>query len=308
MDRQHLPTFYAGALQQGLRFVKLKPRTKESVGSWESSILPSVPAILASLDQGFNVGFLLQSKDMSNPNPLGVWGLDIDTQEAATRFPDAPFNLSVSRGHAFKRHYFALLPDPAAPRHSRNIRKSHDVKLTGILVAPGSTHQEGGIYSPEIRDPSTGLWVPWDGSPIDWASLSVVDPSPYMPLMTRLLPLSNKAAEKAAQSVSGEWVFASNQDASKWEDRPFSQAKGTLKDRTYRGESYVRNRLQCGIVSKSGDGGRATLLVIVTHLLQYLMLPDDVVMDLLVKPVHGTKKDWNSHCIDARTKALPGVN
>ena len=293
--------WYGPAIKAGIRPIRLVAGTKQCPkGSWESNILTSVTAVREAFDQGFNVGFLLVGKDGINPNPLGIWVNDIDSQAALDRFGDAPFSLMVSRGHPAKRHLYGRLPDPALPRHSRLIRKSHDVKLTGIVVGPGSRHKEGSIYQAFQRAEATGGWEPWDGTPIKWDVLPVIDPTRFMP-PPKMIMLSARQANAAKGLVPNEWVF---QDANSpaTPTVPFAKATGDFSARTYRGEAYIHNRIRCKIFSKSGDGGRATLLVMATHLVQFLKLPAEKVMDLLILPVHGEKRCWNNQCIDAKTK------
>ena len=293
--------WYGPAIEAGLRPIRLVAGTKLCPkGTWESNILTSVTAVREAFDQGFNVGFLLVGKEGVHPNPLGIWVNDFDSQAALDRFGDAPFNLMVSRGHPAKRHLYGRVPDPSLPRHSRLIRKSHDVKLTGIVVGPGSRHKEGTIYHAFQRAEATGGWEPWDGTLVKWGTLPVIDPTPYMP-PPKMIMLSARQADVAKGVVQDEWVFQ-DADSRRAPEIPFAMATGGLCALTYRGEAYIRNRIRCKIFSKSGDGGRATLLVIATHLVQYLGLSADKVMELLILPVHGEKRCWNNQCIDAKSK------
>jgi len=293
--------WYGPAIEAGLRPIRLGAGTKHCLGGpWESNILSSVEAVRAAFTQGFNVGFLLVGKEGIYPNALGIWVNDIDSQTALDHFGDAPFTLMVSRNHPAKRHLYGRLPDPSMPRHTSLIRNSHDVKLNGIVVGPGSVHKEGGIYEAFQRNTVTGVWQPWDGTPIRWDALPVIDPTPYMP-PPKMIMLSVPQACVAKHVAGDEWVF---QDTGSLEapEVPFATATGDPITLSYRGEAYIRNRIRCNIFSKSGNGGRATLLVIATHLVRYLRLPPNKVMDLLVHPVHGESRCWNNQCIDAKTK------
>ena len=289
--------WYGPAIEAGIRPIRLIAGTKRCPsGTWEDHVLRTVDEVRAAFTKGFNVGFLLVGKEGVHPNPLGLWVNDIDSQGALDRFGDHPFNLMVSRDHPAKRHLYGRLPDPSLPRSSRLVRNSHDVKLTGIVVGPGSRHKDGGLYTPFQRSRDTGLWQPWDGQPIQWADLPVVDPKPYMP-PPRLIELH----PSNAQHVRKEWRFVAKEGAEGTPVSPFAMAGGSLEDRIIRGEGYIRNRLRLKIVSRSGKGGRVTLLVIVTHLLRYLRLPASKVVELLVLPVYGETRSWNAQCVDAMT-------
>ncbi|BDU68261.1 hypothetical protein GETHOR_03620 [Geothrix oryzae] len=302
MTPDYPTNWYGTAIQAGIRPLRLISGTKRCPsGTWEDHILRSPEDVRVAFDQGFNVGFLLQGKGGIFPNSPGVWVNDIDSQAAYDRFGDAAFNLMVARDHPAKRHLYARLPDPSRPRASRLIRQSHDVKLTGIVVGPGSRYEDGSLYEAFQRSPVSGLWEPWDGSPVDWSALSVVDHSPYLP-PPRLIPLSKLQAQALMKFIDTEWVIQDESHDANEVTPAFTTAKGELQDRIYRGEAYIRNRITLGIVSKSGNGGRATLLVIVTHLLRYLCLPPGKVLELLALPVHLQMRSWNAHCIDARTK------
>jgi hypothetical protein len=302
MTPDYPTNWYGTAIQAGIRPIRLISGTKRCPGgTWEDHILPSVEEVRSAFDQGFNVGFLLQGKDGSFPNSPGVWVNDIDSQAAYERFGDAAFNLMVTRNHPAKRHLYARLPDPSRPRVSRLIRQSHDVKLTGIVVGPGSRHQDGGLYEAFQRHPKSGIWLPWDGHPMDWSSLPVVDHMPYMP-PPKLIPLSKARAQAVGAVIELEWIFQEESPGASEGLPSFTTAKGELLDRIYRGEAYIRNRIVLGIFSKSGNGGRATLLVIVTHLLRYLCLPPEKVLELLTLPVHLQMRSWNAQCINAVTK------
>lgn len=303
MHAEDLTSFYAGAIEEGLRFIKLLPHSKCcGWGSWEGNVLQSAESIEAALKKGDNIGFLLVGKGGLSPNPLGIWGLDIDSKAAADRYSDAQFTLMVSRGHEYKRHYLARLPDPSAPRKSRNVRKSHDVKLTGVLVAPGSRHAEGGTYTLFVRNPETRVWMPWDGTPIDWAAIPVVDPAPFIPTTTVLIPLQSELLASGKGCPQPEWVFKETQVPAEWASRPFTVARGAQYDREIRADGYIRSRIKAGIVSKAGEGGRATLLTLAIHLVRYLRLPDDIALAKLACPVHGADVAWNDLCIDGDSK------
>jgi|GEM_PF-4165701 len=295
--------FHADARNAGIRFIRLVTGSKKCPrGTWEEHTLSTPAEIRTAFDDGFNVGFLLEGKGGLHPNSLGVWGLDIDSKAASDQYRDEPFDLMVSRGHEFKRHLLARLPDPSAVRHSRNIRKSHDVKLTGILVSPGSRHADGGVYSVFTRDPTTREWVPWNGSPIDWGSLSVVDPTPYKPCSTKLILLTDEQAAKICGDLPREWVFKESATPLGWKDRDYTIAKGDQAARGIRADFYIRNRIRYGIVSRSGEGGRATLLTTVIHLVQYLKLPEADVLKKIMFPVHNAKVAWNDCCVDGITE------
>jgi hypothetical protein len=302
MTPDYSTNWYGTAIQAGIRPLRLISGTKRCPGgTWEEHILCSAEEVRAAFDQGFNVGFLLQGKDGNFPNSPGVWVNDIDSQAAHDRFGDAPFNLMVGRNHPAKRHLYARLPDPSRPRASRLIRQSHDVKLTGIVVGPGSRHKDGSLYEAFQRSPKSGLWEPWDGSPVDWSALPVVDHRPYLP-PPRLIPISKQRALALLKVIDSEWVIQDESPNAPGDTPAFTTAKGELQDRIYRGEAYIRNRIVLGNVSKSGNGGRATLLVIVTHLLRYLCLPPEKVLELLILPVHLQMRSWNALCINALTK------
>jgi hypothetical protein len=302
MTPDYPTNWYGTAIQAGIRPIRLISGTKRCPGgTWEDHILSSAGDVRTAFDEGFNVGFLLQGKDGIFPNSPGVWVNDIDSQAAYERFGDAAFNLMVTRNHPAKRHLYARLPDPSRPRVSRLIRQSHDVKLTGIVVGPGSRHQDGGLYEAFQRNPANGLWQPWDGHPLDWSSLPVVDHTPFMP-PPKVIPLSNARAHAVRAVIESEWIFQEESPGTPEGLPSFTTARGELQDRIYRGEAYIRNRIVLGIVSKSGNGGRATLLVIVTHLLRYLCLPPEKVLELLTFPVHLQMRSWNAQCINAVTK------
>ena len=299
----HLHPFYASAIQAGIRPIRLAPYSKSTPDgqTWESQVMTTAEEVIAALSQGFNVGFLLVGKDGKRANPLGVWGLDIDSQAALDRYGDAQFNLMVSRGHAAKRHLFARLADPCAVRHSRLIRNSHDVKLTGIIVGPGSRHKDGGVYQPFQRSPDTGHWVPWSGSAIDWSGLPVVDHEEFSPSSTKLIPLERDKAEILATTIDPIWVFQKPSAGAKPAPTPYTTARGSLTDRSYRSDQFIKGRIRNRIFSRSGDGGRATLLTTIVHLLNFLVLPADTVLLKLMAPVWGESKSWNEHCVDAQT-------
>jgi hypothetical protein len=101
--------------------------------------------------------------------------------------------------------------------------------------------------------------------------------------------------------IPKEWLFQETSTPAEWQDRQWIPAKGELSTRQIRADFYIRNRIQYGIVSRSGDGGRATLLTTVIHLVQYLQLPDWMVVEKLMKPVHNAKHAWNDMCTDAET-------
>jgi len=160
MKPDYPSNWYGPAIQAGLRPIRLIAGTKRCPsGTWEDHILCSVDAVRDAFQQGFNVGFLLQGKEGIHPNPLGLWVNDIDSQAALTRFGDIPFDVMVSREHPAKRHLYARLPDPSLPRNSRLVRNSHDIKLTGIVVGPGSRHKDGDTYNAFQRSPVTGVPV-----------------------------------------------------------------------------------------------------------------------------------------------------
>ena len=259
--REHYANFYAGAIAAGLRFVRLRPRDKRCAsGTWETNVRSTPEEILTEMAKGFNVGFLLQSKEGMHPNPLGVWGLDIDTESALQRFSDAPFTVMITRGHPFKRHYLARLPDPSAPRASRLIRDSHDVKLTGVLTAPGSTHIEGGTYEVFTRVLPSETWQKWDGVAINWALLPVVDPSAYIPAPPELVPNSPDYEEKVATNAGEEWVFKPTVPRAKWVEMPYVTMAGKpIAGRFNQGRWYIKNRINYGIVSCSGNGGNSSI-------------------------------------------------
>jgi hypothetical protein len=108
--------------------------------------------------------------------------------------------------------------------------------------------------------------------------------------------------QKKLTSGKSEWIFQEESPGTPEGLPAFTTARGELQDRIYRGEAYIRNRIVLGIVSKSGNGGRATLLVIVTHLLRYLCLSPETVLELLTLPVHNQVRSWNAQCINAVSK------
>ncbi|HPT72998.1 MAG TPA: hypothetical protein PLE74_12050 [Candidatus Cloacimonadota bacterium] len=298
-----LQAFYVGAQQAGLRFIRLLPESlKCPAGTWEDHVISSAEVANDILKKGENVGFLLTGKRGGSPNPLGLWGLEINSQEALTRYADAPFTMMVSAGDPCHRVFLGRLPDPTARRKSRKLAGSHGVVQTGILPGPGSVHPDGSLYTLQIRNPESGTWQPWDGEPIDWSGIPVVDPEPYTPSTMILIPLDEQRAREAALRVPPEWIFWSPEVPLEWNNQAYTSAKGDLGSRKIRADGYIRNRIRYGMVSRSGEEGRKTLLVIAVHLVKYLSIPDEVVQTLLTAPVHGMSKAWNDCCIDADTK------
>lgn len=289
--------WYGPAIESGHRPIRLISKTKQCPsGTWEDNILNTPREVMEAFEGDFNVGFLLQGKQGACPNPNGTWVLDIDSQKALDKFGDASFNLMVSRNHPAKRHLYARLPDPSTERHSRLVRNSHDVKLTGIVVGPGSRHKDGGIYQPFKRNPVSNLWEPWDGTVIDWNSLPVMDPTPYIP-PPKLVMLSPDKALRLKNFVKEEWLFKQETSVSQGIEQPFLTATGDSEDRRIRGDQYIKNRIKCKIFSRSGRGGRGTLLAITIHLIRYLRLPDSVALEMLNKPVYGMLRSWNAQCV-----------
>ena len=69
-----------------------------------------------------------------------------------------------------------------------------------------------------------------------------------------------------------------------------------IREREYRARGYLRNRSLHGYVSRSGNGGRATLIVVATHLRVFLGLSIDFCFMLLTRPVNRGGVSWNALC------------
>ena len=297
-----MTTFYAGAIDAGLRPIHLLPSSDRcSAGTWEDHIVSTSEQAVELLEDGQNMGFLLAGKDGCHPNPIGVWALVINSRQALERYGEDPFTVMLAWGHSDKRILLGCLPDASVPRKGRAVKNSHEVKLGGILPTLGSVHPEGGVIEAYVRDPVSRRWLPWMGLPIDWESIAVVDPSPYAPSTVLLIPLDEHRARQAVTRVPSEWVFWHEDVPADWNRQHYTSAKGNQSSRKIRAEGFVRNRIRSRIVSRSGDGGRKTLLTMAIHLVKYMCLPDETVLSLLLEPVHGMGVAWNDLCVDART-------
>jgi len=302
-----LKPFYTCAINAELRPIHLLPDSDRCpAGTWEDHIIQTPEEVLTFLEKGDNMGILLAGKGGGHPNPLGIWALMLHSESALDQVADTPFIIRFVQGSSHERILLGRLPDPSLKRRSRTVSGNYTVKLTGILPAPGSMMPNGETVTVEVRHAKTGQWVPWDGAPIAWESLPVIDPAPYMPSTVVLIPLDKHRAIEAADRVPGEWIFWKEEVPPSWNRQAFTTAKGTISSRRIRGEAFIRNRMQNGIVSRSGEEGRKTLLTIAVHLVKYLCLPDETVLELLSEPVHGKEHAWNDHCIDGRTEtAMP---
>ena len=295
--------FYVFTIDAGLRLIHLRNNSACPIGkTWEGSILESADDVQDALNIEDNVGILLQGKDGYLPNLLGVWCLEIDSKAAGEKFSDTPFNLMFSDGDTVRKVLVARLPDNLLRRRSRTVKRSHTVRMTGIIMGPGSHQGAGGVIKAHVRDRLSGQWTPWDGERSCWASLSVVDPTPYLPLEPVLIPLPEANAREAlGRGVGEEWIFRDGLPIGGWLDTPYKTAPGDYQTRLIRGRGYVRSRIRCGIVSRSGEGGRYTLLVIANHLLKYLRLSPSDVLDLLNKQLYMEIYPWNVKCCDGAT-------
>ena len=85
-----------------------------------------------------------------------------------------------------------------------------------------------------------------------------------------------------------------------WTGAPFVTCSRPLKERKFRAFGYLRNRIEAGDVSRSGMGGRATLLFIAVHLVVYLNLPKEFCLAALNRPINRGRS-WNDSCVDAAT-------
>lgn len=294
--------FYESAIAAGFRLIHLLPgSTRCPAGTWEDHVLATPEEAVALLEDGENVGVLLAGKNGIHPNPLGLWALRIQSEQALDQFKDAPFTLKLSWGDPHKCLLLARLPNPDTPRKGRVVKDQHEAKLAGILPAPGSIHPEGGVVEVSIRAAGSQDWQPWTGTLIAWEALPVVDPTTFMPSTVVLLPLDEHRAAQAATRVPPEWIFFDMNIPPDWNRQGCTSARGNQGRRKIRAEGFIRNRIRHGVVSRAGDGGRRTLLSIAIHLVRYLCLPDEVVLELLTKPVHGTAVAWNDLCVDAET-------
>ena len=296
-------SFYANAMRAGLRPIILLAGTDRCpAGTWEDHILATSEEVITHMEDEENIGFLLAGKGGAFPNPLGIWALIINSEKALARYGDDAFTVMLGWGDPHKRILLGRLPDPSAPRKSRVVRNSHEVKLGGIVPTLGSMHPEGGRVEVYVRDPGSHRWMPWMGYPIDWESLPIVDPAHYIPSTVLLIPLDEFRARQASARVPSEWIFWHKDVPPEWNRQTYSTAKGPISSRKIRADGFIRNRIRYGIVSRSGEGGRETLLTMVVHLVKYLCLPDETILSLLVEPVHGMGVSWNDKCVDAMTK------
>jgi len=301
---QNLEPFYTGVINANLRPIHLLPDSVRCpAGTWEDHIIHTPEEVLKFLEKEDNVGILLAGKGGSHPNPLGLWALMLHSESARDQIPDIPFTLRFVQGSAQECILLGRLPEPPLRRRSRTVGGTYTVKLTGILPAPGSRMPNGETVSVQVRHPESGQWVPWDGSPIAWETLPIIDPAPYMPSTVVLIPLDKDRAVEAVDRVPVEWIFWHEDVPPSWNRQGFTTAKGNISSRRIRGEAFIRNRIQNGIVSRAGEEGRKTLLTVAVHLVKYLCLPDETVLKLLANPVHGKEHAWNDLCVDARTDA-----
>lgn len=303
----NIQRFFTEAMDAGLRPIHLLSGSDTCpAGTWEEHVLLSPDTVCDRLTSGGNIGFLLTGKSGSHPNPLGIWGLVIESKRALDRLDTSPFGLMFAWGDPERCIMVGRLPDASGARKSRVVRGSHVVKLTGILLAPGC-FIEGNPIRAYVRDEKGHDWVPWMGNPIAWRELPMVDPISFTPSTTLLIPLDEPRAEEASMRVSPEWIFWDPAVPLDWNRQGHSSAKGTLSSRKIRGDGYIRSRIKSRIVSRAEDGGRKTLLAIAVHLVKYLCLPDELAFQLLAEPVHGAAASWNSCCIGFDGAPLPWV-
>lgn len=297
-DREMVGAFYAAMDAAGVRYLRLQPyeKTVEKGTTWEQNILQGPSDVIETFAAGWNVGLLLVGKDGAHPNPLGLCILDKDSDRALEHCDLSPFRLSVSRGHHEKAHFYGRMDDLNASRRSRHVRGSHDVKLTGIVVGPGSRHRDGGIYRILTRPDSRTPWTPWDPGGLNLGDLPAIRPSDYAAMASH--PILR--ATRPPKPLPDQWNAVAEPD--EWSSLNYLTDLRPLRDRWHRGSRYIENRIRDGIISRSGAGGRATLLVILTHLRQYLRLPTSVCLSLLLVQGAGGKS-WNDHCVDAGTRS-----
>jgi len=290
-DKAMVEAFYAAMEADGVRFLRLRPFEKR-VGrgrTWEKSVIRKASDVLPTLEAGWNVGLLLVGKGGIHPNPAALCIIDQDSNRALECYDPNPFNFMVSRGHPEKFHLYSRMADPTLTRRSAHFHASHDVKLTGIVVGPGSRHIDGGVYRCFSRFQSDDSWELWQPGQLSCQDFPAIDPKAYAP-DTRQLVLR---AKRSPKTLANEWRVVSESDD--WSGLNYVTDQRPLGDRMCRGLAYVQNRIHHGIVSRSGAGGRATLLVILTHLSQYLLLPEAECLALLNAPcVNG--QSWNDLC------------
>lgn len=297
-DLEMIRAFYSAMHATGVRFLRLMPyeKTVEKGTTWEQNILKDPSEVVEAFMAGWNVGLLLVGKDGAHPNPLGLCIIDKDSDRALEHCDLSPFWLSISRGHPEKAHFVGRMEDLAAPRRSRHVRGSHDVKLTGIVVGPGSRHRDGGIYRILTRTDATTPWMPWEPGCLNLQDLPAIRPGDYAAMASH--PILR--ATRPPRPLLDHWDVVAESDD--WSGLNYLTDQRPPRDRWHRGLGYIENRIRNGIISRSGAGGRATLLVILTHLRQYLRLPNSLCLSLLLLPGPGGRS-WNGQCLDARTKS-----
>lgn len=296
-DKAMVSAYYESMAKLGVRLIALAPFDKRVPKglTWEQSVLSSPAQVIPTLVSGRNVGLLLVGKYGRHPNTPGLFVLDKDSDRALTTCNMAPFSVQVSRGHPEKAHFLARMEDLSFPRHSRHISGSHDVKVTGIVVGPGSRHKDGGIYRVFRRVDDSAEWSPWLEPIIDMGHLPALDPADYM--LATQAPIAR--GQHALAAMAPEWREVVG-EADEWANLPYSTDPRPIEDRLYRARGYLKNRMRAGYVSRSGKGGRTTLLVVTTHLRKYLRLPGRTCLLLLQEPLeHG--HSWNGRCCHADT-------